>query len=76
MIMTLQQIEADLLKLEPSARAMLAEKLLQSLEALTDEEIEKLWVAEALRRHEELETGKASSKPAEDVFRDARKRIG
>ena len=39
---------------------------------IEDAENERLWAEEALRRHEELETGLASERPAEEVFRDAR----
>jgi len=73
--MTIEQVENEALKLKPEARAELAEKLLRSLEDLSDEEIERLWAEEALRRDAELDAGTASMRDAEDVFRDARARI-
>jgi hypothetical protein len=73
--MNLEELEAEVLKLNPQARAQLAAKLLQSLEALSDVENECLWAEEALRRHEELETGAAIPRAAEDVFREARARL-
>jgi hypothetical protein len=73
--MTIKQVEAEALKLKPEARAELAEKLLRSLEDLSDEDIERLWAEEALRRDAELDAGTASMRDAEDVFRDARARI-
>jgi Putative addiction module component. len=73
--MNLEELEAEVLKLNPQARAQLAAKLLQSLEALSDVENERLWAEEALRRHEELETGAAIPRAAEDVFREARARL-
>lgn len=69
-----KEIENEALKLDPNLRARLAEKLLQSLELLTDAENERLWAEEALRRHEEMETG-ASARSGEDVFRDAKARL-
>ena len=39
---------------------------------LSDDEIERLWAEEALRRNAELDSGTASTRDAEDVFRDAR----
>jgi hypothetical protein len=36
---------------------------------LSEEEIEKLWVEEALRRNEEIDQGKAKLIPGEEVFR-------
>jgi hypothetical protein len=47
-------------------------KLLDSLDELSEEENERLWAEEALRRHEELETGLATERPSEEVFRDAK----
>lgn len=68
-------LETEALKLNPRARARLAEKLLQSLETLSEAENEQLWAEEALRRHEELETGTAVARSAEEVFREARARL-
>jgi hypothetical protein len=73
--MTNEQVESEALKLNPEARAELAEKLLRSLEELSEEEIQRLWAEEALRRDAELDAGKASMRDAEDVFKDARARI-
>lgn len=73
--MTTEQVENEALKLKPEARAELAEKLLKSLEDLSDEDIERLWAEEAVRRNAEIDVGTASMRDAEDVFRDARARI-
>ena len=48
--MSIDDIEAEVLKLDPQARARLAKKLLESLEALSDEENDRLWAQEADRR--------------------------
>ncbi len=73
--MTIEQVESEALKLQPEARAELAQKLLKSLEDLSDEEIEGIWVKEALRRDADLDSGSATMRDAEDVFRDARSRL-
>jgi putative addiction module component (TIGR02574 family) len=73
--MNLEELEAEVLKLNPHARAQLAEKLLQSLDVLSEVENERLWADEALRRDEELETGATTPRAAEDVFREARARL-
>jgi hypothetical protein len=73
--MDLEELETEALKLSPGLRARLAAKLLQSLEALSDAENERLWAEEALRRHNEMESGAAAARAAEDVFRDARSRL-
>lgn len=73
--MSIEEVEIEALKLNPDLRAKLAMKLLYSLEDLSEEENERLWAEEALRRHEELEKGLAPERPASDVFRDARSRL-
>lgn len=70
--MTIKQIEVELLKLDVKSRARLAEKLLHSLEQLSDSENEHLWAEEALRRHEELLEGTATLRPAATVLNEVR----
>ena len=41
--MSIEEIEAEALKLDPKARARLAGRLLESLETLSDQENERLW---------------------------------
>ena len=74
--MTVEELEAAVLSLDSGSRAKLATKLLHSLEALSEAEIERLWAEEALRRDEEMERGVVAAKPAEDVIREARARLG
>ena len=73
--MTIEELEAEALKLNLSLRARLAQKLLKSLGTLSDAESESLWAEEALRRHQELETGEATLRSWGEVFRDARARL-
>lgn len=73
--MNFEDLEAAVLQLNPQARAQLAAKLLQSLDVLSEAEHERLWADEALRRDEELETGAAAPRAAEEVFREARARL-
>jgi len=73
--MTVNQIEKALLKLDMRSRAQLAEKLLQSLDNLSDAENEQLWAREALRRHEEMAGGKVKGKPVAKVLREARSHL-
>lgn len=73
--MSIDELEAAALKLAPAARARLAEKLLESLETLSDEENARLWAEEAQRRDEAWEADGPSGHSAADVFRDARARL-
>jgi hypothetical protein len=70
--MSSEEIEAEALKLDPKARAQLAEKLLASLETLSDQENERVWADEADRRDAAWGSGSGNSRSASDVLRDAR----
>ncbi len=73
--MSIDEIEAEALKLDPQTRARLAKKLLESLETLSDEENERLWAEEADRRDAGWDSAPGSSRPAADVLRDARAKL-
>ncbi len=59
------------LDLDVRDRAALAERLLASLDDLSEEEAETLWTVEAARRLEEFRAGRAGAVPAEDVHEKA-----
>lgn len=71
---SLSEIEKDALRLSAKDRARLAVRLLSSLEETTEspEEIEKLWIAEAERRFQELRDGVVEGIPAQKVFAELR----
>lgn len=73
--MSIDELEAEVLKLEPQARARLAERLLDSLERLSDEENEQLWGEEAERRDAAWDSKGGAGRPAADVFHDAKARL-
>ena len=73
--MSAEKLETEALKLAPDDRARLAEKLLLSLENLSDEENATLWAEEAKRRDQAWDSDPTIGRPAEDVFRDARARL-
>ncbi len=73
--MDIEKLEAEVLKLDPKSRARLAEKLLGSLEDLSEEERTQLWAEEAQRRDAQMDADPESRRPADDVFRKARSGI-
>jgi len=70
--MDLTAIEQEALNLSPEDRAKLAQKLLLSLESLSEEQISKSWLIEAERRAREIDRGEIQPIPAEEVRRKAR----
>ena len=73
--MSVDELEAEALKLDPSSRARLAERLLASLDELSQQENAQLWAAEAQRRDAQLDADPSAGRPADDVFREAWSRI-
>ena len=73
--MSVDDLEAEALKLDPQNRARLAEKLLASLEDLSEEETALLWAEEAARRDVAWDRNAEGAKPARAVFRDTRARL-
>ncbi len=73
--MSIDEIEAEALKLDPKSRARLAERLLESLEALSDQENQRLWADEADRRDADWDGAPETARAATDVLRDARAKL-
>jgi len=69
--MDLHSILHEALQLPARKRAELAQELLSSLETLSEQEVDELWLAEAARRAEEIDRGTARRIPAEEVARQA-----
>jgi len=72
--MNLEKLKTEALRLSPEARAYLARELLSSLDTMNEADIEKLWIDEAIRRDEELDSGTVRAYPADEVFARARAR--
>lgn len=68
----MSDLENEVLKLDPPARARLAEVLLRSLDELSEREIEELWLDEAERRERAWDAGEVQGVPAEQVMRELR----
>lgn len=64
---SLAEVLRNAMSLDVHDRATLAERLLASLEELSEEEAERLWAEEAQRRLEEYRAGRAKAVPAEAV---------
>jgi hypothetical protein len=71
----LDHLEAEVMKLDTRSRARLAEKLIRSLDALSDAENARLWAEEAERRDAEMDADPSIARSAEEVLRMARSRI-
>ena len=73
--MGLKELEAEIKKLDLKDRATLAKWIVESLDELSEAEIEALWVEEAERRLDELEPEEVTGIPAGEALRRARAAI-
>ncbi|KAA9132790.1 addiction module protein [Marinihelvus fidelis] len=71
---TIDAIEKAALELKPDARAKLAQRLVESLAALPESELAELWLREAERRDQELDSGNTAALPGISVIADIRSR--
>ena len=70
--MDFPSLEHEALSLPPEDRAKLAQKLLLSLDTLSEEESEQAWLIEADRRAREIDSGDVQPISADEVRRKAR----
>ncbi len=68
------EILSAALSLPPDTRAMLAEHLLESLDAEDQKRIDELWAEEAERRDKQIEDGLITPIPGEEVMNRLRAR--
>ena len=74
--MSIEELEAEAMRLDPKARARLAGRLLESLDTLSEAENERTWAEEAEQRDRDLDSDPDGGRGADELLRDARDRIG
>ncbi len=75
MPLSVKEIAIELLSLPVKSRALLAEKLIESLDEKTDEGAEALWIKEARKRSRQIKSGSVRCKPAKEVLKQARMKL-
>lgn len=68
MIITVEQLAEEALSLPSEARALLADRLVESLDPAEDGYVRQLWMKEARQRIEEVRSGRVATIAGEDVF--------
>ena len=74
--MSMDEIITEVLRLPRESRALLAEKLLETLDFDEDFEVDADWRKEILRRWSELERGAVALVPGEQVLDEAKRLLG
>ena len=71
--MKVEQIAEAALALPSEARALLADRLVESLDPAEDGPIHQLWVAEARRRRDEVRSGQTPTIPGDEALARVRR---
>jgi hypothetical protein len=72
---SIEQLTEEILSLPSASRAILADKLVESLEFDTDSTIQSIWVTEAKRRRNEIRDGSVKPIPGEQALAEVRRLI-
>jgi Putative addiction module component len=72
---TIEQLTEEILSLPSASRALLAEKLVESLEFDVDPAIQAVWLDQARRRRDEILEGSVQPIPGEEALAQVRRLI-
>ncbi len=73
--MTVEQLTEEMLSLPSEARALLADRLVESLDPSEDDYIRQLWAAEATRRRDEVRGGQVKTVPGDEAVARVRESL-
>ena len=76
MSMSIEQLAEEALALPSEARALLADRLVESLDPAEDEQFRKLWTVEALRRRDEVREGRVQTISGDEALARVRQKFG
>jgi putative addiction module component (TIGR02574 family) len=73
--MTVEQLTEEILSLPSEARALLADRLVESLDPAEESDVHHLWAAEARRRREEVRSGRVKTVPGDEALARVRESL-
>jgi putative addiction module component (TIGR02574 family) len=76
MAMTIEQIAEEALALPSESRALLADKLVESLDTAAFSRTDQAWLAEARRRRDDVRSGKVQTIPGDEALANVRRSLG
>ena len=76
MPLTLEQLAEEAMRLPVASRALLANKIVESLDFFEADEIQKAWAEESVRRRDDVRSGKVEPIPGEQVLAEVRRLVG
>ena len=72
MNLTVEQIAEEALSLPSEARALLADRLVESLDPAEDGYVHQLWIAEARRRRDDVRSGRVQTIHGDEAMAQVR----
>lgn len=72
-MLSVEELMKEALSLPSASRALLAEKLVESLEGDVDESLQKLWTTEAKKRRDEIRSGEVKPISGEKALVEVRR---
>lgn len=75
MAISIEQLTQAVLALPSDDRALLADRLVESLDPIKDQEILGLWVSEATRRRDEIRSGLVKTIPGPEALERVRRTV-
>jgi hypothetical protein len=69
------EIQRQIIRLQPKEKAALAHQLIEELDESIDADAERLWLEEATRRHEAYQRGAISCRDGDEVMKSVRERL-
>ena len=76
MSLTLDQLADEAMQLPAASRALLAERIVESLDLTETDELQRVWAAEAIRRRDEVRSGRVQPIPGDEVLAEVRRIVG
>jgi putative addiction module component (TIGR02574 family) len=76
MSLNVDQLAAEAMQLPMEDRAILVDKLVESLDITEPSDLQRLWGAEAVRRRDEIRSGRVQPIDGDEVMAEARRRVG
>jgi hypothetical protein len=74
--MTIEQIAEEALALPSEQRALLADRIVESLDSSGENRIDLLWIDEAKRRRDEILRGEVQTIPVAEALAQVRRSLG
>lgn len=76
MPLNVDQLAAEAMQLPLGERAILVDKLVESFDLTEPSDLQRLWAAEAVKRRDEIRSGRVQPVGGDEVMIEARRSVG